>query len=126
MPVPLCSAAESCTVSAASGMVFQQPRLLPWLTVRRSVSLGLELRGLPRLVIDHRAGDFLDLVGLEKFAQAYPGQLSGGMAQGMGIARALATNPEILLLDEPIARRLLTPHGRRMRSRHLQIRGFSP
>jgi ABC-type nitrate/sulfonate/bicarbonate transport system ATPase subunit len=64
----LCLAAESCTVSAASGMVFQQPRHLPWLTVRRNVSLGHELRGLPRLVIDQRAGDFLDLVGLGKFA----------------------------------------------------------
>jgi sulfonate transport system ATP-binding protein len=83
-------------------MVFQEPRLLPWLTVRKNVGLGLELRKLPRPEIDRTVTEFLDLVGLREFGSAYPSQLSGGMAQRVGIARALATDPEILLLDEPL------------------------
>jgi sulfonate transport system ATP-binding protein len=83
-------------------MVFQEPRLLPWLTVRKNVSFGLELRDCPRQLIDRKVDDALRLVGLGAFASAYPGQLSGGMAQRVGIARALVTDPEILLLDEPL------------------------
>jgi len=83
-------------------MVFQEPRLLPWLTVRKNVSFGLELRDQPRPAITRKVDDALRLVGLGTFASAYPGQLSGGMAQRVGIARALVTDPEILLLDEPL------------------------
>ena len=83
------------------GMVFQGYTLYPWLTVIQNVTFGLQLRKLPKAEQRERASYFLDVVGLTKFANAYPKQLSGGMKQRVAIARALANEPEVLLMDEP-------------------------
>ncbi|MDQ1186415.1 ABC transporter ATP-binding protein [Agrobacterium larrymoorei] len=83
-------------------VIFQEPRLLPWLTVLDNVAFGLETQGLSRDEARNRARRYINLVGLQQFENAYPRQLSGGMAQRVGIARALAVQPEILLLDEPL------------------------
>jgi NitT/TauT family transport system ATP-binding protein/sulfonate transport system ATP-binding protein len=82
-------------------VIFQEPRLLPWLTVLDNVAFPLENRGLGRAEARSRARHYIELVSLADFAEALPSQLSGGMAQRVGIARALAVKPEILLLDEP-------------------------
>ncbi len=89
-------------VGAERAVIFQEPRLLPWLTVLENVAFGLGTRGVPREEAKARARRYVQLVGLQSFENAYPRQLSGGMAQRVGIARALAVQPEILLLDEPL------------------------
>ena len=89
-------------VGTERAVIFQEPRLLPWLTVLDNVSFGLESRGIDKANARSRARHYIRLVGLQEFETAYPRQLSGGMAQRVGIARALTVQPEILLLDEPL------------------------
>lgn len=83
------------------GMVFQGYTLYPWLTVSENVGFGSKLRRLSSSERKQRIAYFLEIVGLTRFAKAYPNQLSGGMKQRVAIARALANEPEVLLMDEP-------------------------
>ncbi len=83
------------------GLVFQDPTLFPWRTVRENVATGLQARGLPWRN-NPEVDDFIKLVGLAGFEDAYPYQLSGGMAQRAALARALVNHPKVLLLDEPL------------------------
>jgi NitT/TauT family transport system ATP-binding protein len=83
------------------GVVFQHFALFPWKTVRGNVMYGLKRAGLPRAEQERRAQEFIDLVGLTGFEDSYPSQLSGGMKQRTAIARTLAVDPSILLMDEP-------------------------
>ena len=85
------------------GFVFQQASLLPWRTARQNVEFGLELQGLAKGARAERALKLLELIGLEQAADQYPHQLSGGMQQRIGLARALAIDPAILLMDEPFS-----------------------
>ncbi len=85
-------------------VVFQQPGLLPWRTVTGNVIFGVEAQGtMPAKEAKERAQQYIELVGLKGFEDAYPGELSGGMQQRVNLARALLTDPEMLLLDEPFA-----------------------
>jgi len=83
------------------GMVFQDYALFPWMTVRQNISFGPRQQGLPLRQIAETTDEFVRLVGLERFADRYPSQLSGGMKQRVAIARVLANNANILLMDEP-------------------------
>ena len=83
------------------GMVFQDYALFPWMTVRQNISFGPRQRHLAREEIDRTTDEFVKMVGLERFADRYPNQLSGGMKQRVAIARVLANNANILLMDEP-------------------------
>ena len=83
------------------GMVFQELALMPWKTVMQIVELGLKIRSVPRKERREAAQKYIDLVGLHGFEKSYPAQLSGGMKQRVGIARAYTSNPQILLMDEP-------------------------
>lgn len=85
------------------GIVFQSPVLYDWRTVKKNVMLPMEILKVPKADREERAMQMLELVGLKDFANRYPKQLSGGMQQRVGIARALAIQPEILLMDEPFS-----------------------
>ena len=85
------------------GMVFQSFALMPWMTVLENVEIGLEAQGLSLQVRRERALKAIDMVGMDGFESAYPRELSGGMRQRVGIARALVIEPRVLLLDEPFS-----------------------
>jgi ABC-type nitrate/sulfonate/bicarbonate transport system, ATPase component len=95
--------AREARLAQKYGIVFQSPVLYDWRRVKSNITLPLELKGVPRAERNKRAMELLELVGLAKFANHYPWQLSGGMQQRVAIARALAMEPEILLMDEPFS-----------------------
>jgi NitT/TauT family transport system ATP-binding protein len=94
---------QSDGINLDCAMVFQSFALMPWLTVKANVELGLEARGVAPAEREKRAGVYIDKVGLDGFEEAYPRELSGGMKQRVGLARALAVEPQLLLMDEPFS-----------------------
>jgi NitT/TauT family transport system ATP-binding protein len=112
--IRIVSGLESCTSGAVlidgkpvtgpgpdRGMVFQAYTLFPWLTVKQNVMFGPSMKGVAQARAEQQALEWLHVVGLSKFCDHYPSQLSGGMKQRVAIARALANEPRILLMDEP-------------------------
>jgi NitT/TauT family transport system ATP-binding protein len=87
----------------SAGVIFQDYALFPWLSVGKNVSFGPSVRGMKKEQYKKDVEDWISLVGLEAFVDKYPGQLSGGMKQRAAIARALANDPDLLLMDEPLA-----------------------
>lgn len=95
--------AKEARLAQKYGIVFQSPVLYDWRKVKQNISLPLEMMGMNKIEKEKRIHNLLELVGLEKFKDKYPWQLSGGMQQRVAIARALAMEPEILLMDEPFS-----------------------
>jgi NitT/TauT family transport system ATP-binding protein len=96
----------------ARGMVFQTYTLFPWMNVEDNIKFGLKIKKLPKAEQQEIADRYLKIIGLEKFAKSYSKELSGGMKQRLPIARALANQPEVLLMDEPFG--ALDPHTKSM------------
>jgi len=86
-----------------TAMVFQEQSIFPWMTVEENIGYGLRMRGVHPRVRRQLVGHYIEKVGLARFAKAYPHQLSGGMKQRASVARAFATDPQVLLMDEPFA-----------------------
>ncbi|GAB4242564.1 MAG: ABC transporter ATP-binding protein [Thermoleophilia bacterium] len=86
-----------------NSMVFQDQSVFPWMSVRKNIAFGLECRKVDKKTVRTVVDRYIDMVGLTRFADAYPFQLSGGMKQRVSVARAFANDPEILLMDEPFA-----------------------
>ena len=103
--------------SPERGMVFQGYTLFPWKTVKQNVMFGPLMKGISATRAEEMAREWINIIGLEKYENQYPHQLSGGMKQRVAIARALVNEPKILLMDEPFG--ALDPHTRQKMQRHL-------